>query len=315
VAAVTAAVVSWNTRDQLLRCLESLRAEVESGRLEAWVVDNGSSDSSAEAARGLAPWATVVEPGGNLGFGRAVNLVATRTDSEWLLVANADVALEPGALAALLAAGQDPGVGCVAPRLVLPDGGIEHSVHPFPTIPFTAAFNLGLYRLSRPAADRLCLEGHWDPERARRVPWAIGACLLVRRSAFEEAGRFDDRQWLFAEDLDLGWRLHDRGWVTRYEPSARVRHDSGASTRATFGEQRTARFMAATYAMLARRRGRARARLTGVLNIAGAGARLAWMAPLALLFPRWRGPAADNAGWLRAHVAGLRTLDTLAPRG
>ena len=73
--------------------------------------------------------------------------------------------------------------------------------------------------------------------------------------------------------------------------------------------------MAATYAMLARRRGRARALLTGGLNIAGAGTRLAWMAPLALLFPRWRGPAADNARWLRAHMAGLRTPDTLAPRG
>jgi GT2 family glycosyltransferase len=312
---VTAAVVSWNTRDLLLRCLASLEPEAGAGRVEVVVIDNASSDSSADAARAFAPWVRVLEPGGNLGFGRAVNLVAAETRSEWLLAANADVALEPGALDALERAGSEPRVGCVAPRLVLPDGTTEHSVYPFPTLRFTAAFNLGLHRIDPHAGERLCLEGYWDPDRPRTVPWAIGACLLLRRRAFEEAGGFDARQWMFAEDLDLGWRLRDRGWVTRYEPLARVLHSSGAATGPAFGSRRAARFMAATYAMLARRRGRATALLTGALNVGGAAARLAWMAPLALLLPRWREPAADNARWLRAHVAGLRTLDRLAPRG
>jgi GT2 family glycosyltransferase len=312
---VTAAIISWNTRDLLLRCLRSLADEVDAGRLDAWVVDNGSIDASAEAARAYAPWARLVEPGENLGFGRAVNLVVGRSQSEWLLVANADIALEPGALAAMLAAAAQARIGCVAPRLLLPDGSTQHSVYPFPTIPFTTAFNLGLHRISGRLADRLCLEGHWDPERARPVPWAIGACLLVRRRAFEQVGGFDERQWMYAEDLDLGWRLHERGWVTWYEPAARVLHESGAATRASFGEERTPRFMAATYAMLARRRGRLRALLTGTLNVAGAGARLVWMAPLALVFPTWRGRAADAGRWLRAHLAGLRAIDRLARRG
>ncbi|HEY1593729.1 MAG TPA: glycosyltransferase family 2 protein [Solirubrobacteraceae bacterium] len=285
--AVTAAVVSWNTRELLERCLRSLEPEVEAGRLRAWVVDNGSSDGSAQAARSLAAWAEVVEPGSNLGFGRAVNLVAARTESEWLLVANADVALEPGALAALLAAGSDPRIACVAPRLIGPDGATEHSVYPFPTLWFTTAFNLGLHRLSARSADRLCLEGYWDPDRPRAVPWAIGACLLVRRQAFEQAGGFDERQWLFAEDLELGWRLRDRGWVTWYEPTARVLHDSGAATRPAFGPERDARFMTETYALIARRRGRAGALATALLNVFGAVVRL-------------------NRQWLRAHLNGAR---------
>lgn len=304
--AVTAAVVSWNTRELLLRCLRSLEPEVAARRLDVWVVDNASSDGSAEAARSSAPWARVVEPGRNLGFGAAVNLVASRTAGDWLLAANADIALEPGALDALLAAAEDGRVGCVAPRLILPDGTTQHSVHPFPTLRFTAAFNAGLHRIAPGVGDRLCLEGHWDPERSREVPWAIGACLLLRRQALDDAGGFDDRQWMYAEDLDLGWRLRDRGWITRYRPSARVLHESGPATRVMFGERRASVFMAATYAVLARRRGRRMAALIAGLNVAGAVARLAWIAPLACIARRWRGPAAETWGWLRANLAGLR---------
>jgi N-acetylglucosaminyl-diphospho-decaprenol L-rhamnosyltransferase len=279
---------------------------VEAGRAEVWVVDNASSDGSAATARRAAPWAHVVESGTNLGFGRAINLVARRTDTPWLLAANADVALEPGALAALLEAGRHPRVGCVAPRLLREDGSTEHSVHPFPTVPFTLAFNLGLHRASRRIADRLCLEGAWDSERPRAVPWAIGACLLLRRAAFDEVGGFDERQWLYAEDLDLAWRLHERGWVTRYEPRSRVRHRSGAATAAAFGPDRSGRFMAATYALLARRRGPARMWATAALNIAGAACRVAWMTPLAIAFGRWRAPREQSRRWLRAHARGLR---------
>ncbi len=113
---------------------------------------------------------------------------------------------------------------------------------------------------------------------------------------------------MYAEDLDLGWRLSERGWITRYEPSATVRHVSGAATATAFGDGQRARFLAATYALLARRRGATRMRVTAALNIAGAAGRLAWMAPLALLSRRWREPATENHRWLRAHVSALRAV-------
>jgi GT2 family glycosyltransferase len=272
---VAVAVVSYNTRKLLLRCLDSLAPESDSGRAAVWVIDNHSSDGSLEAARAHAPWARVIDAGANLGYGRAVNEVAHRTHSEWLLIANADVALEPGSLEALLAAGSDDRVGCAAPRLVLPSGVTQHSVH----------------RLSPRIGDRLCLEGHWDPERPRDVPWAIGACLLLRREAFDEVGEFDEQQWMYAEDLDLQWCLHRRGWRTRYVPEARVLHESGAAAGAAFGDRRADRFMAASYALLLRRRGAARTWATAAINIAGAAARV------------------DRA-WLRAHLEGVRSLDS-----
>jgi GT2 family glycosyltransferase len=308
---VTAAVVSWNTRELLSRCLGALEPEAIGGRVDVWVVDNDSSDGSAGAARAQAPWAHVVEPGVNLGFGRAVNLVAAQTTSEWLLVANADIAITPGALDELMNVGRGARIGCVAPRLLLPDGSTQHSVHPLPTIPFTLAFNLGLPRLSRRISERLCLEGSWDPDRERDVPWAIAAAILVRRSAFEELGGFDGRQWMYAEDLDLGWRLHERGWRTRYAPQARVRHASGAAAAQRFGPDRRATFMAATYAVISRRRGQLRARSVAALNIAGAAARVAWMTLPAAFSGRWRHIRAENLGWVRAHRHGIGTTSTL----
>jgi GT2 family glycosyltransferase len=305
---VTVAVVSWNTRELLLRCLESLAPEVEAGRAEVWVVDNASDDGSAEAARQAGRQIRVIELKQNIGFGRAVNVVAERTTSPWLLASNSDVALRPGALEAMIRAGADPRVGCVAPRLLLPDGATEHSVHPLPTLPLTFAFNLGLHRVSKSLGDRLCLEGFWNGGRARPVPWAIAACLLIRRVAFEQLGGFDELQWLYAEDLDLGWRLHERGWITRYEPGAQVVHCSGAATSLAFGAERRTRFMSATYSMIGRRRGAIRMWITVLLNIAGAAGRLAWMTPLAIIWPRWRRPRDENRRWLRAHLHGIRNV-------
>lgn len=305
-APVTVAVVSYNTRELLRRCLRALAPEVHSGRADVWVVDNGSDDGSPQAARADAPWATVVEPDVNLGFGRAVNLVAARAGAPWLLCANADVELEPGALATMLAAGADDRVGAVAPRLVLPDGRTQHSVHSLPTLRFTLAFNLGLPALSRRLADRMLLEGRYDAERARAVPWAIGAVLLMRRQAFDAVGGFDQRQWMYAEDLDLGWRLRDAGWALRYEPAARARHASGAATGPAFGDMRQRRFMRETYAVIERRRGPRTARATAAINVAGAAGRAAWMTPPALLSPRWRARRQETVAWVTAHREGLR---------
>jgi len=302
--AVVVAVVSFETCELLHRCLASLFRETA----EVWVVDNGSTDGSAEMVRREHPWVRLIEADRNLGFGAAVNLVARRTSSPWLAASNADVRLEPGALDALIAAAEaDPRAGALAPRLVLPDGRTQHSVHPFPTLPLTAAFNLGLPRVVPDLGDRLCLEGHWDAGRARRVPWAVGAFLLLRRSAWDEVGGFDEQQWMYAEDLDLGWRLHRAGWATRYVPQAVVHHDESAATAAAWGDERVERWNAATYEWLRRRRGRLRARATAALNVAGAAARAAWMAPLARVRPYpWAHRRAAAARWAQLHRAGLR---------
>src|SRR5204862_7374177 len=140
---VAIAVISWNTRDLLGACLTSIEPEVQAGRAEVWVVDNASTDGSAELVRRSFPWAELIALDENIGFGAAVNLAAARRGTPWIAIATADVELEAGALATLIDAGErHPDAGIVAPRLVLPDGSVQHSVYSFPTLAFTLAFNL-----------------------------------------------------------------------------------------------------------------------------------------------------------------------------
>jgi N-acetylglucosaminyl-diphospho-decaprenol L-rhamnosyltransferase len=312
-AAVAVAVVSWNTRDLLAECLRSLEPEADAGRAEVWVVDNASSDGSAELVREQFGWVTLVASEENLGFGRAVNLVARRTTTPWIAPANADIALEPGALTALLdTGGHHSDAGAVAPALLLPNGRIQHSVHPFPTLPFTLLFNLGIPRLSRRLGDRLTLEGAWDETRPRVVDWAMGAFLIVRRDAFESIGGFDEAHWMYAEDLDLGWRLRRARWTTRYEPAAIVRHEGSAAAEQAFGDDQVNRWMRASYSWMARRRGVVRTWTCAALNCAGAAARLAFNSPAARIRPDRFGPLRDeNRIWLRAHRTGLQSAHAL----
>jgi N-acetylglucosaminyl-diphospho-decaprenol L-rhamnosyltransferase len=303
-ATVAIAVVSWNTREHLRACLVSLEPEVRAERATVTVVDNASADGSAALVSEQFPWAELIESPTNLGFGPAVNLVAQRTETPWIAAANADVVLTAGALEALLTAGaRDPAAGIVAPRLFTPDGGTEHSVHPFPTLGFTLAFNLGLARMR---GDRLMLEGSWDPQRERTVDWAVGAFLLIRRAAWDQIGGFDPAQWMYAEDLDLGWRAAAGGWHTLYAPAARVQHIGAAATAQAWGEGRRERWVQSTYAWMRRRRGPAVTRVYALLNTLGAVARLGLIAPLAAFKPeRFGARRRDLQAWVRLHAHAL----------
>ena len=311
--AVTVAVVSWNTRELLDRCLRSLRPAVDEGLAEVWVVDNASSDGSADMVRDKHPWVELVASDTNLGYGPAINVVAGRTSSPWLAPSNADVALRYGALERLLAAGRaDPGAGIVAPRLVLPDGSTQHSVWPLPEPLPMALANLGPAVVPSRLGERYALHRHWDEQRPRRVPWALGAFLLVRREAWDAIGGFDPGQWMSAEDLDLGWRMREAGWATRYEPGAVVDHDESSAVGQMWGDRLPLHWQRCSYAWMVRRIGRRRAVTIGALNFAGAAARLAAWAALAPIRPHLRARLRPHAAWTLVHAYALAPRRVLA---
>ena len=310
---VAVAVVSWNTRELLSRCLESLRPEAERGVAEVWVVDNASADGSPAMVREQYPWVRLLESTENLGFGAGVNRVADRTATPWIAPANADIELHADCMATLLeVAALHPGAGALAPRLILDDGSIQHSVLPFPTIGFTLAFVLGVNRLSRRLGRRWCLGRGFDSGEERYVPWAVGAFLLVRREAWLDAGGFDEAQWMYAEDLDLGWRLARSGWRTRFVPRAEVRHHESAATTQAWAGSRHARWHASTYAWLARRRGFPYARIVASVNVAGFMLHALVLTPAARFSSRARAARERAIGIARAHSVGLRARDVLA---
>ncbi len=311
---VAVAVVSWNTRDLLAACLGSLSSDAEAGRAEVWVVDNASSDGSPDMVEAEFPWVRLVRASENLGFGRAVNLVASRTRAAWIAAANSDIRLEPGALSVLIEAGaRDPAAGIVAPRLVLPDGTIQPSIQPFPTLLDAALLRLRIYRLSRRIGRRLYLRAYRDPAEGGHVDWAAGAFLLIRRSAFDRIAGFDEEQWLYAEDLDLAWRLSRAGWRTRYEPRAIVHHEESAATRAVWGDALTAKRLGATYSWVARRQGMGKVRRLAGFNVAMGI--IEWilysMLTRGSVSPRWPEKQARARAGVSLHRLGLRRREEL----
>ena len=308
--AAAVAVVSWNTRDLLDACLTSLRPDADAGRIETWVVDNGSADGSADLVRERHPWARLLVLDDNPGFGAAVNAVADSTQTPWIVPSNADVAVEPDAIRQLLSAGEaHPEAGVIAPALVLGDGSTQHSIHPFPTVGNALLVHLGLGRLG---GRRLALEGRVALDRGREVDWAHGAFLLVRREAWNAAGGFDPGLWMYAEDLDLCWRVRRAGFGVRYEPAARVRHHVAAATGRAFGAAREDRAQEAAYAWMLRRRGRARTLAFALVGATGSTLRAAVLTLGARLAPgryTWRRDRAR--GFARRHRAGVATAARL----
>jgi GT2 family glycosyltransferase len=146
-----------------------------------------------------------------------------------VLLLNSDAWPEPGAIERLIECAQrHPRAAVVAPRLVRPDGALEQSTWPFPSL--------------RTAASSAVRAGRyvWDHDVERDVDWAVGAVWLLRRAALESVGELDDSLFMYAEDLDWCWRAHDAGWQVWFTPTAVFRHVGNASGSTKFGAGRSA---------------------------------------------------------------------------
>jgi N-acetylglucosaminyl-diphospho-decaprenol L-rhamnosyltransferase len=226
---ISAVTVSYNSARDLPDCVRSLRAEALA---EIIVVDNASTDGSVAAARAADPAVVVVETGANLGFGTGVNRGADRTTADYLLILNPDTVVEPGTVKALVEAlERDPGLGAVGPRIENLDGSLYPSVRRFPDLAVALghAF-VGLVWPANPFTRRYRMLD-WDHDTpAADVDWVSGACMLVRRAAFDAVSGFDEGYFMYVEDVDLCWRLGRAGWRIGYEPGGRVVHALGGSS-------------------------------------------------------------------------------------
>jgi N-acetylglucosaminyl-diphospho-decaprenol L-rhamnosyltransferase len=195
------------------------------------VVDNASvDDSMADLAR-RSPVAKPIFSDHNLGFGRAANLGARATTSEYLVVCNPDLVARPEAVDHLAAVLDEfPAVALAGPMLLEPSGVVYPSGREFPNMAEAVGHGfVGLFWGGNPWTLRYRRIGQ-EQHRAREADWVSGAFFLVRRAAFDEVEGFDERYFMYVEDVDLCWRLHQAGWRVRYEPAAEVVHSQGLST-------------------------------------------------------------------------------------
>jgi N-acetylglucosaminyl-diphospho-decaprenol L-rhamnosyltransferase len=231
---VSAVIVHYRTPEQTVKAVRAL-AETAPGA-EIVVVDNASGDRIAERLAKEAPGARVLSERENRGYGAACNRGARETDRPYLLFLNSDAYVRSGAVEALLEATEADRLAAAAgPRLLHADGRLQPSIRRRPTPWRIFCESLGLAFLAR---GRGFLAGHTatreDHSRPRAVEGLMGAALLVRRSAFQQVGGFDEDYFLYAEETDLMERWRRLGRRLLFEPRAEVVHEGGASAGERF---------------------------------------------------------------------------------
>jgi glycosyltransferase involved in cell wall biosynthesis/GT2 family glycosyltransferase len=226
--------VLHDSADEVRALLASVERHLPGAGVVA--IDSGSSDDGAEAVRA---WrderVQVVELGENAGFGRACNEALALVDEPVTVLLNPDTELFDSSLAELAAEAlrADRPERILAPVVVHPDGLRENSAHPEPgTPPELVRALVPASTLPRPLRARV---EPWRDDRPRRVGWAVGACLVARTDTLRRLGPFDDRAFLYAEDLDLGLRATDAGVETWFWPAGRVLHRRAHATARAFG--------------------------------------------------------------------------------
>ncbi len=226
---ISIVIVTYNSRSDIDRCLDSIRRHGGSATREIVVVDNHSTDGTAAAVRDRWPSVPVIGVGSNVGFARANNIGVRQTTGELVLFLNPDTEIQPGAIDRLVAAlVARPDAAAAGPRLVDGSGRPE----------------LSFGSMIGPLAElrqKLLVRGNdrgWPIVAARvqrltsiprEVDWVSGACLLVWRADAEAAGLFDERYFMYAEDVDLCAAIRARGRKVLFVPGAQVIHFRGKS--------------------------------------------------------------------------------------
>lgn len=226
---LTIIIVSWNTRDLLIQCLDSIYGCSPKVELETVVVDNASTDGSAVAVRERFPQVRLIANTQNVGFARANNQAIHQSTGRFVLLLNPDTKVLTGALEALVDfLCEHSDAGAVGARILNQDGSLQYSCYPAPTLSrelwrllhLDILVPFGIYRMA-----------NWNTNTPRKVDAVLGACLLVRREAFAHIGLLDEDYFFTGEEIDLCHRLRRASWQIYWVPQAQVIHYGGQSSK------------------------------------------------------------------------------------
>ena len=290
---LTAVVLNWRNAELAER---SVRALIGDGvpAEHVVVVDNGSGDGSAESLAAALPDSVVLPLARNVGFARANNEGAARLPGDAYLFVNSDAFVhDRGSVARLLERAETAAL--VVPRLLNEDLTLQANVVPRTTVAVELVRASGASRLVPSPR----WSTHWDHASARPVDAAIGAVVLVRADAWADLDGFDERRFMYAEDLDLFWRARERSWPIWFEPAATFVHLGGASAgRRWSSPERAARVAVAEADMIRAHRPAAAALTTLGVMAAGTGLRAGIAAAM-----RKRERARELAAFTRGYLA------------
>jgi GT2 family glycosyltransferase len=223
-------VVNWNAGNQICACADSFIRYAEKGGVQVVVVDNASTDGSDRAIEYI-PLIKLIRVGRNLGFGKACNLGAKQGQGEYLLFLNPDAALYSDTLPKALAFMQNPvnaTVGICGVQLLDELGHLSRSCARFPTPLVFALQSVGVDKFF-PGLGHVMAE--WDHGQTRVVDHVIGAFFLVRREVFDALNGFDERFFVYLEDLDFSYRASQAGWKSVYLADTQAFHAGGGTSK------------------------------------------------------------------------------------
>jgi GT2 family glycosyltransferase len=298
-------IVNWNTREHLLDCLDSIFANPTAAQMEILIVDNASTDGSAEAVASTYPLVKLIRSSENMGFAKANNRAAALSTGRYWLLLNPDTLVHSGAIDRMLHyMAEHPNVAAVGPRLLNPDGSEQLSIWRRPTLfrEWWRLFHLdSLYPLSEypPSTP--------TSKQSRRVDVLHGACLLLRRDVVQDMGLFDEDYFIFSEEIDLCDRLGRTGWELHWVPEAVVTHKGGQSTRQVADAMFIELYRNKTK-FFRKRRGRLAAFLYKLILLQAALARYLTGQILRLLHPNMHAQWVDTIRQYRLLIAVLPSL-------
>jgi GT2 family glycosyltransferase len=278
-------IVSWNTADELDRCLSCLPTALDGLEAEIVVVDNASDDDSmdrAERHRDI----RIIRNESNEGYARAMNQALANTTADVLVALNPDTRPPPGSLRRLVEVIlNDPGLGLVVPQLRNNDGSLQHSVNRFPSVGLTLA------GLLLPWSWHAHQEGRrwWVPGTALHsvsedIDWAIGAVHVIRASALGGTPPYCERWFMYVEDLELCWRLDQAGWRRWLESGVEIPHTGNAAGIQAWGSDPALQWLPCSYDFYAQTHSNASARVAAGVNVLA----MLLSSIVSLVQPTWR---------------------------
>ena len=224
-------IVSWNVQDLLRQCLASVDAGRGNLELEVIVVENASSDGSAEMVAADFPWVELILQKENVGFTRGNNQGIARATGRYLLLLNPDTKVLGQALIQMVDwMDSEATVGALGPQLLFPDGSVQSSRRRFPTLATGFFESTWLQSIAPRSITRHSYVMDRPDDAVTEVDWVMGACLMVRREACEQVGPLDEGYFMYSEEMEWQRRIKDAGWRVIYYPPAQVVHHEGKSS-------------------------------------------------------------------------------------
>ncbi len=225
-------IVSYNSLNYLRDCLDSINNYRPVKSFEITVVDNASSDGSAQVVREYYPQVKLIENDRNQGFAAANNMAIKCSDSEYILLINSDCRVYKNSIDRLLEfADANKDAGVTGPRIINSDGSVQFSCRKFPSF-----FDAGMHSIltnivpDNPFSRRYKL-ADINRDEISVVDWVSGSCMLIRRSSLNDSGLMDEKYFMYVEDTDLCYQMWKKGWKVYYFPESEILHHIGGSTK------------------------------------------------------------------------------------